>query len=99
MVLLQYIHALLLAALSLLGLVRGFSLHKQFDEPIILSLPDILSSSQVSDMIHTVDVAIQSGSIKPTQSYFSKDKFLTEEDTLQRILQKVLNEQLIPSSI
>jgi len=101
MVLLQYIHVLLLAALSLLGLVRGFSLHKQFDEPIILSLPDILSSSQVSDMIHTVDVAIQSGSIKPTQSYqediFSKDKFLTEEDTLQRILQKVLNEQLIPS--
>ena len=102
MVLLQYIHALLLAALSLLGLVRGFSLLKQFDEPpIILSLPDILSSSQVSDMIHTVEISIQSGDIKPTQSYqediFSKDKFLTEEDTLQRILQTLLDEQLIPS--
>ena len=52
-------------------------------------------------MYHTMEVAIQTGAIKPTQSYqediFSKDKFLTEEDTLQRILQKVLDEQLIPS--
>lgn len=70
-------------------------------EPIILSLPDILSTDQTSSMLHVIESSIQNGNLVSTDSYqediFSKDKWGEEDTILKSIVRPLLDEHLIPS--
>mmetsp|Transcript_31402 Transcript_31402/g.66491 ORF Transcript_31402/g.66491 Transcript_31402/m.66491 type:complete len:356 (+) Transcript_31402:198-1265(+) len=70
------------------------------DEPIILSLPDILSTDETSRMITAIESSAQNDDLVSTNSYqediFSRDKWEEEEIILKDIIRPLLDEQLIP---
>ena len=73
------------------------------DEPTILTLPNILSAHQVSEMLASVDSAIQDGALEPTTSYqediFGNDEWAQEDTLLLTILAPLLEDGLIPDMV
>ncbi|KAL7549997.1 hypothetical protein ACHAWF_013253 [Thalassiosira exigua] len=69
-------------------------------EPVIFSVPDILSVDETSSVLSTIESALQWGDMEPTTSYqediFSKEKWEEEDARLASIVQPFLDESLIP---
>lgn len=104
------------SSLILIGACNGFSVPtpgqikhpntintKYAHEPTILTLPNILSSHQVSEMVASVDSAIQDGALEPTTSYqediFGNDEWAQEDTLLLTILAPLLEDGLIPDMV
>lgn len=88
---------------------NGFSLTSSVDlrrlqtqahEPIILSLPRILSCNRSCDMLQLVESLIDDGTLQSTSSYqedvFSKDKWEEEDNELKSIVHSLSEDCLIP---
>jgi hypothetical protein len=89
------------SSFSLASSVIMRRLQTQVHEPIILSLPDILSDGQSSIMLQSIESSLQNGTLKSTTSYqediFSKDKWDEEDKELKSMVRSLSKEDLLPS--